>query len=1452
MIPSVVASQIKNCVADYLRTTFHPTTSGFENLIHHFLQTPNQYYRGPYITIGLPFRPSEQQGEPFPEIPLGFQPHWHQAIAFQRLSPPNYQSTIVATGTGSGKTECFLLPILEHCRQQQRHQGIKAILIYPMNALATDQAKRIAHFINKHPSLQGKVTAGLYVGDQEDKPALVMSEKQVITDRYTLRNNPPDILLTNYKMLDLLLMQPENQALWRNNQPETLRYLVVDEFHTFDGAQGTDLACLLRRIKHRLKIPKNHLVCVGTSATLGNEESKKEMMHYAQDIFQETFDPDSFIIENRLTVKEFLKLDEVEDLLMVSPPSQETLAALKPENYLNPQAFIYAQARLWLKQNCPLIETGEDLSLEWQLALGKTLKQLPLIHNLLKFFDDRDKGTLASRSYHELAEKLEILLGISPNSNPDYILTLIDSLLSLMAIARTEIAKHDGSKVVVSWVNLRVQIWFRELRRMVASVESEPKLLFSDDLKPDQLSKALPVMHCRSCGAMGWAGLRPQQGIDKLLLNNLQDFYQAFFARRRSPNLAFIFPCKDEQQQENIKQFCPQCLTLNAPRQISCKSCGHRELIRVQVPDISDTEIENGQKYTVSKSDCPFCKSSNGLSILGAQSASLTSAMIGVLFTSPFNTDKKLLTFSDSVQDAAHRAGFYTARTYNTTLRTAIAKTLQDAPKGITLAEFIPYFCDYWQAKLLNQADFVATFLPNDLSWLREWDEFLQGNRQELSPTNTLIEKFVKPRLEWEIITQFGYRAAVGPSLERSGICSLQFLPAQLQRTASLLQKRLSNEIEALRGITITDLQPYLLGFLHHLRLQGAIFQSATKSYIQNASNVYLLGKNQYYMPNIGPGNPKPKFLANHSANAQHFETLAYRGKRSQWSEDWARRCLQSISLLWQDQLIEVLHQTLECLEEVGLSQVEKCGAGRAWGLPQSQLYLSLDAQIFACNQCGSSLTSSNQEANTIKGMVCLKQGCSGHYQPAPENALSYYRKLYQQGEIYRIYALEHTGLLKREHRERLENRFIQGDRRCDPNLLSATSTLEMGINIGDLSSVVLCSIPPNSANFQQRLGRAGRTNGNAFATAIANGKAHDLYFYSNPLKMIQGNINPAGCYLDASAILERQLAAFCLDNWVCHSQGTAVIPKQLREVLNNFHSHKKDKFPYNWLDYIEQHQTQLLEDFQSLFQDAITEETATQLYQFMDQGEGNRGGLRWRILNQCFEGIYREVTRLRNQQANLREKIKKYKLQPAALQTGDELAELEQERRAFMELIRNIESKNVLNFLTDEGFLPNYAFPESGVTLRSIIWRKTEILETEGGKRYESQTLEYERPSRVAIRELVPGGTFYAEGRKVKIDQVDLQLSKPQNWRFCPKCSYAIDAALPQGKQKTCPRCHHSLWSDQGQVRKMLELQQVFARTSDKDSRFGDDTEDRQTTFFQRSLLVDFEPENCERTLLK
>ena len=132
----------------------------------------------------------------------------------------NFFLAIVATGTGSGKTECFLYPILDYCHRQRGVPGIKAILIYPMNALATDQAGRIARMIYSDANLKGNVTAGLFVGQSEKDPHMGMTADFIISHKDTLRHDPPDILLTNYKMLDYLLIRARDFPLWQHNQPE--------------------------------------------------------------------------------------------------------------------------------------------------------------------------------------------------------------------------------------------------------------------------------------------------------------------------------------------------------------------------------------------------------------------------------------------------------------------------------------------------------------------------------------------------------------------------------------------------------------------------------------------------------------------------------------------------------------------------------------------------------------------------------------------------------------------------------------------------------------------------------------------------------------------------------------------------------------------------------------------------------------------------------------------------------------------------------------------------------------------------------------------------------------------------------------------------------------------------------------------------------------------------------
>ena len=205
--------------------------------------------------------------------------------------------TLVTTGTGSGKTESFLIPLLEHCRRQRRagQRGIKALVLYPMNALANDQARRIARLVHTHSEALGDVRVGLYTGDSGK--AAAMTETGVVEDKYAMRADPPDILLTNYKMLDMLLLRREDVPLFEG-AGESLRYLVLDEFHTYDGAQGTDVAMLLRRLGMALGVttderPLGAITPVATSATLGGgSDGGPKLREFAETVFGAEFDED--------------------------------------------------------------------------------------------------------------------------------------------------------------------------------------------------------------------------------------------------------------------------------------------------------------------------------------------------------------------------------------------------------------------------------------------------------------------------------------------------------------------------------------------------------------------------------------------------------------------------------------------------------------------------------------------------------------------------------------------------------------------------------------------------------------------------------------------------------------------------------------------------------------------------------------------------------------------------------------------------------------------------------------------------------------------------------------------------------------------------------------------------------------------------------------------------------
>lgn len=206
----------------------------------------------------------------------------HQAQAIDSILAD--KTTIISTGTGSGKTESFLIPLLNHCLNAKGTPGIKAIILYPMNALASDQLRRIGEAVKEH-----RVSVGSFIGST--------SQEQ----RNTLIACPPDILITNYVMLDRLITKERTRSMFVLSAA-TLRYLVVDEIHSYRGTKGANLCLLLRRLRTFCS-DSGHLVQIGASATLRqgggyySDEDQSQIQTYVRSLFgQEAAERFEFIL----------------------------------------------------------------------------------------------------------------------------------------------------------------------------------------------------------------------------------------------------------------------------------------------------------------------------------------------------------------------------------------------------------------------------------------------------------------------------------------------------------------------------------------------------------------------------------------------------------------------------------------------------------------------------------------------------------------------------------------------------------------------------------------------------------------------------------------------------------------------------------------------------------------------------------------------------------------------------------------------------------------------------------------------------------------------------------------------------------------------------------------------------------------------------------------------------
>ena len=1426
MLPSLLAREIQIGLKHFLTTGFEPSDPLFAGVMQRFTEDEGRWMKGPYIQLGLPFRTGARGKTFFGTFETEFPGHVHQEAAWQRLTSNRAAaSTLVATGTGSGKTECFLYPLLDHSARTKSEgvEGVKALVIYPMNALAADQARRFAQVIAQTPEFSG-LRVGLFVGGRSGKDGrglMTMTATSVITDRETLRKDPPDILLTNYKMLDYLLIRPKDRQLWAQNVAETLRYVVVDELHTFDGAQGTDLALLLRRLRARLKTPEGHLICAGTSATLGGNADTAPLREYARQIFGVDFPPESVVTENRLTEGEFLGESTIEHVLY---PRPDFATALNAEQYPTQQAAVAA----WFALFFPSLPVPTDVDdPAWRRALGGLLKKHLLFVNLLKLL----KNQIVS-----LAELQVQMQGPLPEAARGHISQVLDSLLVLVAWARDPVGRP--------LVTLRVQLWMRELRRMVAQVRGDSlniELRADSDIKREPGNLYLPLLQCADCHTTGWLSRIPN-GQSKLA-TDLDEIYNTWFAGQSEALRLYALAGLKRPLCDGIAQrVCTNCGHLQSGPG-DCAACGNGDLVDVfRVTATRSTTTNAGVAHVWHDPTCPACGSKFRQLLLGARNATLGAVTIEQSWASPFNDDKKLIAFSDSVQDAAHRAGFFTARTYLNTVRTGLAQVIdQIATPQCSWSTFLEKSAQLWLtagSPLAMSVDrFVSEFIGPDMMWQHDWATSLQ--ERDSLPAGSHLPARVQKRLAWQAFAEFTYLSRRGRNLDAIGKATLAPNLSDIEQAAEALLPVL-HENFGIRHVDQRVVLQWLWGFVCHLRQRGAVWHPELSRYALDG-NIYALthssGRSEW-MPRMGDRSPHPMFLS--LGKERGFDHLV-NPQAHTFFQTWLLATLGANGLLPAKAEEAIYVSAINALEQTGVLLRLNADPVEVICLNPAALMLHTRLVRLESEQGKRGLTVPEDSADVLLGMPCLDAPQENYFDKV--EATGWLAKRFSRGNLRRVFSAEHTGLLQRDQREALELRFkAKNPHPWYENLLSATPTLEMGVDIGDLSSVLLCSVPPNQASYLQRIGRAGRRDGNAFTATLADGASpHDLYFFEDTNEMLQGEVVPPGIFLKAAEVLRRQMFAYCLDEWVGSGILDTALPDKTKEALDARDSLDGTRFPYTFLDYVLAHEERLLTSFKELLGADLNDRVAIRLQGYM-QGTDKDNALRLR-LSKLLEELAKERKAHQERGKQIKKQINALKTGPQDEATKNEIDHLERERQKTIELVREINQRELLNTLTDAGLIPNYAFPEAGVELKSLLWRKKGSDDPADSGAYISLPAErYERPAQSALSEFAPENVFYANQRRVEIDQINMGLSSLESWRMCPTCQHMENLDIQADAHGSCPRCGDPMWANISQKQLLLRFKQAIANSNDTDVRIDDSAEDREPKFFVRQMLADFE----------